>query len=472
MTTAPASPVNMPVPAPVEPTTEYVAGGALRAYGQLVRSLPWHIDDITRDLGDDVYDRMLVDPQVLSCINIFKAGVLGDGLHLSAAIEQEDAPDYARAQELLTFCEDVLAALTTPLDAVLWDILDAIVYGNKVAEQVYALRDGQLVLTALKVKPRRSIAFVVDAYLNVLGMTAVMPGSYAPVQVGSIGGDILPPNLLPRSKFAILTFRPKDSDPRGTSILRAAYNAWWLKMQTWPELLKFLAQFAGAAIIGITSPDDRGGFDLDGDGQPIPGTWKSGEERMLDALMEFRNGAALALANGSQAIPVSSTNGGTAFERAISLFDKQIMIAILHQTLASGEGEHASRAQAGIHQDTLGLILRQAKHAVTGMFVRDILQPLVRYNFGDAALALTPKASLGEVEQQDMTAMLTAVAQLERAGWFEDDQRPAVDVKLGLPQRKQVTRDPKPTNPPTNPPTNAPANDTGKDDQGDDDASV
>src|SRR5579871_2036028 len=49
---------------------EYVAGGGWAWYGQVARTLPNSIDDATADFGDDLYERMMFDPQVASVINI------------------------------------------------------------------------------------------------------------------------------------------------------------------------------------------------------------------------------------------------------------------------------------------------------------------------------------------------------------------------------------------------------------------
>src|SRR5438270_770319 len=65
------------------PAQEYVAAGDYGFYQNLTRSLPWAIDDISTDFGDDVYDRMLHDPQILSCLNVLKAGILEDGINLT-----------------------------------------------------------------------------------------------------------------------------------------------------------------------------------------------------------------------------------------------------------------------------------------------------------------------------------------------------------------------------------------------------
>jgi hypothetical protein len=92
-----------------------------------------------------------------------------------------------------------------------------------VAELVYEVKPGPtgrdlLQLVAIKPKPPRATAFVVDAYLNVLGLLGARPGMVAP---STRGGDRPNSDRDPaREKFAIFTFRPKHGDPRGTSILR------------------------------------------------------------------------------------------------------------------------------------------------------------------------------------------------------------------------------------------------------------
>jgi hypothetical protein len=78
----PARPV--PDPRPADLRREYVAGGALGWYGPYVRSLPWTIDDVTRDFGDDLYERMLYDAQVAACVQVLKASVLESGMVLTS----------------------------------------------------------------------------------------------------------------------------------------------------------------------------------------------------------------------------------------------------------------------------------------------------------------------------------------------------------------------------------------------------
>jgi hypothetical protein len=426
-----------------DPRRQYVAGSGLAWYTNYARSLPWAFDDLTTDFGDDYYERMLFDAVVNSCVTIYKASVLEEGVALSSAVDDKDADGYDKAKLMLEYCERVLDDIDPSMDDTLWGMLDACAYGNKVAElnwdddRTYSGLQ-HLKLVSIKVKPRRSTAFVVDTYLNVLGLVARIPGIGVPVQTGTILAIADPgqlENLLPRSKFAVLTFRPKDNDPRGSSMLRAANTAWYNKMQTWPEYLKYLAQFASPGLIGFTPEGAESAPLLDGDGNVI-GAGTSPEQLMVNTMAQWRNGAALAFAGGSAVTVVQSQGEGRAFLSAFAEYDRQIGKAILTQTLATGEGQHQARAAASVHQDVLTTLIRQGRRAVVRMLTRDVLRQMIRFNFGEqASLELTPKVSLGQVEQQDFSATANAIAALNKAGYLDPSQFPGVDTLLSLPAR-------------------------------------
>lgn len=434
-----------------DPRRQYVSAGAYAWYQNYARSLPWAFDDLTIDFGDDIYERMAFDAQIAACLTIYKASVIEEGLSLAPALDDSDADGYDLSKEILGYCERVIDDLSPSIDDTLWMMLDAAAYGNKVAELAYAderTYTGKLrvSLTGIKPKPRRVSAFVVDTYMNVLGLVALIPGIGAPVQTGTIlaldnPGKI--PNLLPRSKFAILTFRPRDTDPRGTSILRPAYTAWWTKMQTWPEYLKYLAQFASPGLIGYTAPNADYLPALDSDGNLTGGAASSPEQIMVNTLTNFRNGAVLAFTNGSKVDSIQSQGEGRAFLTAFEAYDKQISKGILTQTLATGEGKSGTRAQGQVHQDVLTTLVRQGRRAVVRMLKRDVLRQLVELNYGPkAAFELTPKPSLGQVEQQDFASTAGAIASLKTASYLDPSQFPEIDEMLNLPARdpESITR--------------------------------
>lgn len=426
----------------VDPTLEYVSGsGGTSAgwYNHQLRAWPWSIDDLTSDYGDDLYERMMHDAWVAASVNVLKAAIIEDGALLTPAVTDAGADGLALATAIADAATRMFAELDTPLDEVLWDLLSAIALGNRIAEQVYTIQaiDGapKLMLTALRVKPRTALAFVVDPFLRVQGLLAQLPGRPSPVSQGSIVNPALLPNILPRGKFAVLSFRPKNGDPRGTSVLRPAYTAWNLKGQAMQEYLKYLVQFASPSIIGTTPANAIRVPAEDSAGNIIPGKTISPQVNLLNTLLAFRNGSAMAAPFGTLVKEIYSTGDGAAFTRAFEGFNHDITLAIMGQTLATGEGQHDSRAAAQVHQDILDTSVRQAKRAVCRMLTFDVLRPWVIANWGEAALPLVPVVTLGTTEAPDLSATMLGIAALEKAGWFTPSQKPAVDLILNIPQR-------------------------------------
>lgn len=427
--------------------SEYVAGGiggSGQWFANLVRTLPWSIDDVSAEFGDDLYFRMLHDPQIASVVNLFKASIIEDGLELASAVTDADGDGYDQAKAVADAATEMLAELRDPdLDAILWNLLDAIALGNRVAEQVYSLGDlnGKegLLLTGLRVKPRHMTSFVVDSFMHLLGLVAFIPGVGAPLMQGYLLEPKDTPNLLPRQKFAIYSFRPADNDPRGSSVLRPAFTAWNNKQAIIREHVKYLTQFASPSLIGTTPEQAVQALGLDAEGNyTAPATAAlTPEQALADQLASFKNGSVLAVPFGTtvQAL-FSGEGGGGAFLSAIDGWNQEMVKAILSQTLATEEGEHQARAAASVHQDVVDTIIRQAKRSFVRMVVRDVLRPWVAYNWGDdAARSLTPTASLGHAEAPDLPPLWAAAASLKTSGYLAPSQYQALDEAINLPVR-------------------------------------
>lgn len=415
----------MPQPITTDPAREYVAGGHVRT-AYRARPLPWAFDDLSRELGDSIYERMLNDAQVNANLTVYKSALISQGTNLVPAISDTAADGYDLATELTAWCERQLSDMTTGLDDALWSLLDALALGCKVAEEVYRIEQSYrgrraYALESLKVKPRRATAFVVDAYGNVAGLVGQEPNR--PFAAAAHAD-----RLLPREKFLIFTFRPKDHDPRGSTLLRAAYNAYALKMETWPEYLKYLIQFASASLIGTTAEHAPDGVDE-------AGNTVSAEQVLLDALLEFRNGSALALPHGSQVKELLSQGEGRAFLSAFELFDKQITTAMLTATRATMEAEFGSRADSETAAGVLETMIRQTRKALARALRRDVLMDLVRWQYGDDAVPLTPRVSFGETGEPDVAGLMAAIAALQRVNYLDPSQLPGIDAMLQLPAR-------------------------------------
>ena len=433
------------------PLTEYVAGGAFTLSANFLRSLSFNIDDLSVDFGDDIYERMMLDAQVSSSVETLKGDILAQGVRLIPAMKKGDA-GFDKAVRISDFCDLALASMDVSLTETLFDLLDAIPYGYRVAEivshipQVGPLK-GCLVPKYLKPKPRHACAFVVDAMNNLIGFLGMIPGQFSPLMIGSLIPDPSAPNFLPRSKFAVLTFRKRNGDPRGRSALRAAYFPWWMKQQGYPAWLKFMALFAVPGLIGNVAPKATPTMVTDAlTGEPVynlDGTPRMAtpEEAMIAAMERFYNGSCMALPADAKVTPLQVSGQDAPFLPLNGWCDQQISIAITGQTLSSMEGEHMSRAAATVHQDTKGVTVQQGKEALQNMIRNDILKGIVGNNFGPDAILLTPFVSLAETEQHDFAEEAKAIGDLWQCGYLSPSQVTEMDARLGLPARSKSDMD-------------------------------
>ena len=137
---------------------------------------------------------------------------------------------------------------------------------------------------------------------------------------------------------------------------------------------------------------------------------------MLSALLNFKNGSAVAFPTGAKVEPINMSGDGQAFLSALNQFNGEISKGILCQTLATDEGLHDSRAASEVHQDVLDLVVNHVRQTLADMIRRDILVPLVRYNWGDSvAKRLTPKVHLSQSQQHNWAKDAAAVASLVTA---------------------------------------------------------
>lgn len=440
--------------ASANPLQEYVAGrtSAISAY---LNTLPKHVDDIERDFPG-IYEQMRKDPQYSSCITLLKLAILARGVDLLPAVpkpgddaDAEALAEYAMAQELTEHCKRQINRLTTPfVYGTLFNLLDCLDHGNKIAECNYEYAkdgpdEGKLVLTSIKVKPRWALSFVVDRFMNVLGLLPTQTGQ--PAYAGALSGLTLAPGqkILPRKKFLILTCRPVDEDPRGTSIGRPAYHGWWFKQQAWGEWLRTLATFASGNLIGTTAEqaqplpveDAAGNPVLDANGLQV---FVTPEQAMSAGLEDVRNGSTIVVPFGASVkIERPSGDVGKAFEVAIDTGNREMTTGILGQTRSTMEAEHGSKADSQTGQDVLGILVAHEKTGVEQALRCDVLMPICEWNYGPEYLYLTPRVTLGETAEEDLAELGRTVAALMSAGYFEPEQLPGMDARLGFEVRSE-----------------------------------
>jgi hypothetical protein len=425
----------------MDPSREYVASGLDIGLSQVIVSLPQYSDDLQREQGDAVYDRMMKDPAIFTAVQTLTEIVLMNGVRVETAVTNEEDPDYALARELTDFVSYNLKKLARPLTEVLTEMLNAFVYGACVAEKIYEMRITRkyglrLHLKGIRPLARKNYSFVVDDWGNVQGFMARLPGQSSPQ------GYVDPSLVIEREKFAILAFGVTAGDPRGRSQIRSAYNAWWFKLQTYPRWLKYLQQFSTPSLIGYTPEGDDDLIELkDSNGRPLynsDGSTKkiTREQAMLTALVSFQAGSAIALKGGSKVEPIQSSGNGEAFVETIDAFNRELFLAILGNARANMEAKHGSKADSEGGQDTLSRKAEWLTGHIEEMLTRDVVAQLIALNWGDEiAERLTPTVTLKAADKEDRAKIMSAVASLWREKYFHKSQVAGLDRLIGAPER-------------------------------------
>jgi hypothetical protein len=403
---------------------EYVASAVGFQGVQIPQGLAQSFDILTRQFGSRVYDSMMVDPTVSSCVEILKLGILSNGIMLTPKHSLKPGDETADpkadlSREITESCARMQGALSTPIENVLWQMLEALTHANKLAEIVYEQVPsgedaGTIRPTRLKTKPGIAWRFVVNSAGEVLGIQATTV----------INGAL---QVYPVEKFFIFHPLASDGDPRGKSILRTVYDAWNFKLQIMPEMHAASQQFGSPSIVGETAP----GYitevlQEDENGQPIEGSTPLSPQASLSAAITkfIKNGGSLVVPNGTK-ITINNPNyDGKFFKVLLDWICREIAFGILKSTRLAIEAEHGSKADSGTQQDSTGLVIRFFRAELCRAYRRQVLWQYVALNWGeDAANDHTPDVSLGVTEHQDFATNAGAIAQLWTAGVIRESQR-------------------------------------------------
>jgi hypothetical protein len=254
-----------------------------------------------------------------------------------------------------------------------------------------------------------------------------------------------------------------DADPRGTSILKAAYHAWHFKMMVWPEYLTWLKQCSVPGIIGITSKEnDAKNYVRDANGNPvatpegnfvtIPAT-----SDLADALASIRSASAVAVPAGTEIEQINNNVSSEPFKTSLDCANEEIEMSLLLQTLATSDSKHNTRAASQTAMTVLDVLVYDIKNIVLEAFKRDVVKQLLFVNkerlseilgiTQEQVMKLVPKLTLGDSERRIWSTDITAVTNAYDKDVIKESQLPGIYRQLGLEQPSkedvQASRDKK-----------------------------
>lgn len=439
----------------LNPKKEYVSSNPYIGY--LPRILP-NTADFYGNL-QKTCDDMLEDPKISKCINLLKTRIIGRGLEVIPRYS-ESHPEYENAAAVANFIQILLSKLEKPLRFTLEQMLDGLIYGYKISEITWdTIEVGKQIYFLpykIKVKDNKQLSFIVDEFNNVIGFKFGGNFAYSSASViRNKKGNKLKINdkefeFLDKEKFMVFTFRPKNEDPRGTSILSAAYKNWKLKQDIYPEYLRYLLMCAIPLLVGTTPEgedsihvlrDSEGNILNDANGNPEA---ISSVTALMEALANARNATAIALKGGSNVKEIgvgSASSGGVAFYNALEFLNQEIEDSILLQTLGTSQAVYQPKASSQIHMSTLDEFISNLRIQIIDMLIKSIFSKAIIYNLGEKYLQYMPIISLRNNARRDFAASATAIAALKKVDYFTEDQLIRIDADFDLPPRQSSRND-------------------------------
>ncbi len=300
------------------------------------------LGDIFRqmELWEEIEEK---DAHLASLMQTRKSAVLGlDWEILPASDDDQD-------KKIAEFVGDILYNLDDLGDA-FFDLLDAIGKGFGAVEIMWAIRGGQAVIDGLKWRHQKKFTYGDRDDLRLL------------TDEEMVRGIELPPN-----KFIIHNHKARSGHPSRAGVFRTCVWMYLFKNYTVKDWVAF------CEVYGM--PLRLGKYEA--------GAGKEDKEALAQAVMQIGTDAAAIISKSTEIDFVEAVNAnGIVFEKLANFCDNAMSKAVLGQTLTSQVGDAGSYAAAKVHDLVRQDILESDCNALSRTVGRDLIRPLVLFNFG------------------------------------------------------------------------------------------
>ena len=283
-------------------------------------------------------------------------------------------------QEIAAFVEEQLKELDGFSDN-LMDILDAIGKGISFQEIEWEYRDGHVVVGNIEYVHQKK--FYYDTLTDALMLrTEAFPGGIP----------------LPENKFIVHRYKARSGHPSRYGVLRVV--AWMYLFKNYD--LKDWVSFC--EVYGM--PLRLGTYDATAS--------EKDKAALMDAIVRMGTDAAGIVPSGTDIRFIESNKQSSVdiYERLARFCDEQMSKAIVGQTLTSDSG--GSYAQSKTHNDVRKDLTEADCKAVMETVRRDLIRPLVEFNFG--VRAHVPYFVLNATDTDDLKETAEIVNTLAASG--------------------------------------------------------
>ncbi|MCP4648919.1 MAG: DUF935 family protein [PVC group bacterium] len=319
--------------------------------------------DIVKQKGYEIYDKMLADDQIHAVTNLKKYIIL--------------SPDWNIESENEEIVEFITWNLNEYLDEIftkkLYDILSSMDYGFSLSEKVFAIVDNKIVLSRLFSRAPHTFDFKIDKFGDIEHIIQYTANQELHID---------------KSKFIHHSYQEDFGNPYGKSELNeGVYRAWKSK----DAVIRFWNIYL-----------ERHGMPL------LHGTYTTGGGSKDDFHKSLKNAQArtvITTPEGYTINPVEAGKGTESYEKAIDKYNLMIARSYLIPDLLGFGGSETSGGsyalgdrQADIFMAGIEFIRQQLEKIIT----RDIVNPLVQWNFGTSETACFKFRMVDEAKKFEM----------------------------------------------------------------------
>lgn len=370
------------------------------------------------------------DSTIFSCLDARKTNVLSyDQNVLPASDKRQD-------KKIAEFVEETLRdffgnsntldeADESPFDSFLYEALDAIGRGLSIGEIIYGEASDRIFVKEVKFKPQHLFAF---------GETQFSPYSTASMLYPQTGRLHLRQGVLatafplgselPEQKFFVFSYRPRYGNRWGSPVLRKVFWQSWIKRNSIKQWLRYQEKGSGVVIARYNDGAAEGEM-----------------KNAQDAATAVQEESAVAIPKKFLLeVHEMVRNIGSSHKELVDGFcNAEITKAILGGTLTSrGSDGGGSRALGEVHERKESRISETDAKALMAAVNRNIIRPIVFYNFGPNAKCPTWKIEYEPQENLDSKAKRYATVRKE-IGLELSKQQVREDLDLEEPRDEADT---------------------------------
>ncbi len=293
------------------------------------------------ELFEDLEDK---DLHLFSQLQTRKLAVTG--LDYEVISNSDDPKD----KEIAKFVEDIFKNIDDWESAVL-DMLDAIGKGFSTLEINWNYRDGDFIIENFTWLHQKH--FFWDDNNTFKIRTEDFP-------MGT---------MIPKYKVLVHQYKAKSGVPSKAGILRAAAWAYIFKNYSIKDWATFLEIYGMPLRVGMY--DDS--------------TTVEDKRRLMEAVVRLGSDAAGIIHRNTSIEFIDNVSKGTSgdlYEKFVNFWDRAVSKAILGQTLTSEVGSNGSYAASKTHNEVRQDLTEADCRALMGTIKKQIIKPLVLFNFG------------------------------------------------------------------------------------------